>query len=190
MRVSIFIDGNNFYFGLKKVFENKNLGDFDFGEFCKFLSANDEIVDIFYYNAPLDRTRNLKKYQKQQRFFEKLKKIPKFNLVLCNLMKRRINGTDNFYYVLKEDDIHMAVDLVRGAFMDKYDKAIVVSGDGDFVPAVLAAKEKKKITFNACFRRSASTNLKKNCDGLIKLNEKVLDRFFVTKIKKLSEEEK
>lgn len=179
MKISIFIDGNNFYFGLKKIYEDrKNLSDFDFEKFCDFLANKDEIVDIFYYNAPLDRTRNLKKYKKQQRFFWKLRKIPKFNLVLCNLLKRRISGIDKFYYVLKEDDIHMAVDLVKGAFNDRYDKAIIISGDGDFVPAVKAAQEKNKIIFNACFKKSASTNLKKNCNGLIKLNEKVLGEFF------------
>lgn len=178
MRVSIFIDGNNFYFGLRKIFENKNLSSFNFEKFCNFLSENDEIIDIFYYNAPLDMLQNLEKFKKQQRFFWKLGKIPKFNLVLCNLLKRRISGTDKFYYVLKEDDIHMAVDLVLGACDDGYDKAIIVSGDGDFVPAVLAAKKKDKVIFNACFKRSASTNLKKNCDGLIKLNENVLEGFF------------
>ena len=85
---------------------------------------------------------------------------------------------NNFYYVLKEDDIHMAVDLVEGAFTDKYDKAILVSGDGDFVPAVKSVKKISKIVSNASFKRSSSTNLKKNCDELIRLNEEILARFF------------
>jgi len=177
MRVSVFIDGNNFYYGLKRIYENKSLSNFNSEKFCVFLSGEDELVDIFYYNAPLDRMRNFRKYQNQQKFFEKLRKIPKFNLILCKLLKRRLVGTDKFYYVLKEDDIHMAVDLVKGAFNDRYDKAIIVSGDGDFVPAVLAAQERKKIILNACFKKSASTNLKKNCDGLIKLNEEFLEEF-------------
>lgn len=179
MRVSIFIDGNNFYFGLKRACgDSRNLSDFDFEKFCDFLAGENEIVDIFYYNATLDRSRGKDKYRKQQRFFDKLRKIPKFNLILCKLLKRQITGTDNFYYVLKEDDIHMAVDLVKGAYDHRYDKAIIVSGDGDFVPAVKTAQEKNKIILNACFKKSASTNLKKNCDGLIKLNEKILEKFF------------
>ena len=124
-----------------------------FEEFCNFLAGADDIVDIFYYNAPLDRVRSLSKYQKQQKFFDKLRGIPRFNLILCKLLKRRVTGTDKFYYVLKEDDIHMVVDLVKGAFMDRYDKAIIVSGDGDFVPAVKAAQEKNKIILNACFKK-------------------------------------
>ena len=43
MRVSIFIDGNNFYFGLKKIYEDKkNLSDFDFEKFCNFLAGSDQ----------------------------------------------------------------------------------------------------------------------------------------------------
>ena len=175
MRVSIFIDGNNLYFGLKRIYGGGNLGDFNFEKFCKFLSGEDEIVNIFYYNAALDRSRNFEKYKSQQEFFRKLEKIPKFNLVLCNLMKRCVRN--ECCYVLKEDDIHLAVDLVVGAYDDLYDKAVIVSGDGDFVPAVLAVREKNKIIFNACFKKSSSVKLKKNCDGLVKLNKGILDKF-------------
>ena len=90
-RVAIFIDGNNFYFGLKKIYPNDTkFINFNFEKFCSFLTAENKLVAIFYYNAPLDRTKDLEKYQNQQRFFEKLKKIPKLNLVLCKLLKRRI----------------------------------------------------------------------------------------------------
>lgn len=175
MKVSVFIDGNNFYFGLKRIYGN-NLSDFDFEKFCKFLSENNELVNIFYYNADLDKERNFEKYKSQQKFFRRLEDIPKFNLILCNLIKRRLG--DEYYYVLKEDDIHLAVDMVLGACDNEYDKAIIVSGDGDFVPAVLAARKKGKIILNACFNKNTSVKLKKNCDGLIKLNKGILDRCF------------
>ncbi len=178
-RISIFIDGNNFYFGLKKIYENeKDLINFNFEKFCNFLKGKNEIVNIFYYNAPLDRTKNLDKYKNQQKFFEKIKKIPKFNLILCKLLKRRIKKTNKYYYVLKEDDIHMAVDLVKGAFKNFYDIAILVSGDGDFVPAVLVSKEEGKFVENVYFKKSASTNLKKNCNRSFELKKELLDRFF------------
>ena len=181
-RVAIFIDGNNFYFGLKKIYpDDTNFIDFDFEKFCNFLTGKNELVAIFYYNAPLDRTKDLGKYQNQQRFFEKIKKIPKFNLVLCKLLKRKIFGIDKYYYVLKEDDIHMAVDLVKGAFKNLYDEAILVSGDGDFVPAVLAAKEEGKFIENVYFKKSASTNLKMNCNRSFELKKELLDTFFKKK---------
>ena len=178
-KIAIFIYGNNFYFGLKKIYPNENnLVNFNFERFCSFLTNKNELVSIFYYNAPLDRTKNLEKYQNQQKFFEKIKKIPKFNLILCKLLKRRIKGTNKYFYVLKEDDIHMAVDLVKGAFKNTYDEAILVSGDGDFVPAVLAAKEEGKFIENVYFKKSASTNLKNNCDRSFELKKELLDRFF------------
>ena len=173
MRVSIFIDGNNFYYSLKRIYGN-DLGDFDFRKFCDFLSGDDELVDIFYYNADLDRERNFDKYESQQKFFERLRNIPKFNLVRCNLVRRRLGS--KYYYVLKEDDIHLAVDLVLGACDNFYDKAILVSGDGDFVPAILAARGKNRTVFNACFKKGSSVKLKNSCDGLVKLNKGILDR--------------
>ena len=178
-RIVIFIDGNNFYFGLKKVYpDEKSFISFDFERFCNFLTGKNELVAVFYYNAPLDRTRNLEKYKNQQKFFEEIKKIPKFNLILCKLLKRKIKETNEYYYVLKEDDIHMAVDLVKGAFKNMYDEAILVSGDGDFVPAVLVAKEEGKFIENVYFKKSASTNLKMNCDRSFELKKEFLDRFF------------
>ena len=178
-RVSIFIDGNNFYFGLKKIYNNeKNLLDFNFKKFCDFLIGKNELISLYYYNAPIDRLENPEKYQHQQKFFDRLRKIPNMILVLCRLLKRNIKGTKEYYYVLKEDDIHMAVDLVKGAFKDTYDIAILVSGDGDFVPAVLAAKEENKFVENVYFKKSASTNLKNNCNRSFELKKELLDRFF------------
>ena len=178
-RVAIFIDGNNFYHGLKKIYGNsKSYMDFDFDEFTKFLTKDREIVNIFYYNAPLDRTKNLEKYKGQQKFFEKIKKIPKFNLILCKLVKRKIKKTGEFYYIIKEDDIHMAVDMVEGAADNKFDVAIVVSGDGDFVPAVKAVKRRGKIVENVYFKKSFSRNLKQNCDKALELAKEILDKFF------------
>ncbi len=178
-KVAIFIDGNNFYFGLKRIYgDEKDAINFNFEKFCNFIARDREIIGIFYYNAPLDITQDIDKYKNQQRFFDKIRRVQKMHLVLCKLLKRRISGTNKFYYVLKEDDIHMAVDLVKGAFRNTYDEAILVSGDGDFVPAVLVAKEEGKLVENAYFKKSASTNLKMNCNKSIQLKRAMLDKFF------------
>lgn len=178
-RVAVFIDGNNFYFGLRKLYgENKSLKDFDFLKFTEFLAKEGRIVDIFYYNAQLDREQNPKKYESQKQFFEKLKKIPNFHLVLCKLLKRKITGTNKFYYIIKEDDIHMAVDMVEKAGENAFDTAIIISGDGDFVPAVEAVKRKKKEVENIYFKNSSSRNLQNHCSNSFELTRAILDRFF------------
>lgn len=179
MRISIFIDGNNFYFGLKRIYKDtKKMIDFSFEKFCNLLSDDREIIKIYYYNASLDRTKNTDKYKSQQRFFNKIKKVPKFNLILCRLIRRKIKGTEKYYYVLKEDDIHMAVDMVEGAFDDKFDIALLVSGDGDFVPAVKAVQRKGKQVENIYFNKTFSSNLKRHCNKSIKLAKDMLDRCF------------
>jgi len=178
-RVAVFIDGNNFYFGLSKIYgPEKSLKLFNFKAFCDFLSKPDKITKIFYYNAGLDLSLNQNKYGSQKEFFESLKIIPNFSLVLCKLLKRSIKGTDKFYYVLKEDDIHMAVDLVESAVDDLFDIAIVVSGDGDFVPAVKAVQKRGKKVVNAYFKNRSSRSLKNYSNSSVELNKSILDGFF------------
>ena len=56
-RISIFIDGNNFYYGLKTIYGNtKNPIDFNFENFCNFL-ANKRKVKIKYYSLSSDETK-------------------------------------------------------------------------------------------------------------------------------------
>jgi len=178
-KVAIFIDGNNFYFGLRKIYgPHKKLKDFDFEKFTRFLAKDDEIKDIFYYNAQLDKEFSKEKFQSQKDFFSKIKNIPNFKLILCKLLKRNITGTNKFYYIIKEDDIHMAVDMVENAYEDKFDMAIIVSGDGDFVPAVCSVKKKDKLVKNIYFKNSSSRNLKNFCNESLELTKLILDRFF------------
>lgn len=69
-RVSVFIDGNNFYYGLRKIYgKNKSLKNFDFKKFADFLARKEKVVGIFYYNAQLDREHNEDKYESQKQFF-------------------------------------------------------------------------------------------------------------------------
>ena len=178
-RVAVFIDGNNFYFGLRKLYgKNKDLKNFDFEKFAQFLAGKEKVIAIYYYNALLDKEHNPDKYESQKEFFEKLKQIPNFHLVLCKLLKRNITGTDKFYYIIKEDDINMAVDMVENACDDNFDIAVLVSGDGDFVPAVRSVKKKNKIVKNVYFRNSSSRNLKNFCNESLELTKEILDLCF------------
>ena len=177
-RVAIFIDGNNFYHGLKYVYKDKKLINFNFEKFANFLSRGRKLIKTFYYNAELDKSKDFDKYGSQERFFDEIKKIPKFSLILCKLLKRKIRGTDQYYYILKEDDIHMAVDMVEGAFNDDFDIAIIVSGDGDFVPAVKAIQKKGKVMENIYFKKSSSRNLKQHGNDSLELTKDILNEFF------------
>lgn len=178
-RVVLFIDGNNFYFGLKKLYgDSKELSNFNFNKFGEVLAKGQDLLRIFYYNAPLDYSESPQKYAKQQKFFEKIKDTEKVKLILCRLQKRKIKGTNKFYYVVKGDDIHLAVDMVKGAYENAFDVSILVSGDGDFIRAVEVVQEKGKSVENAYFKSLLSWHLKQECDKSIKLTKEILDSCF------------
>ncbi len=176
-RVAIFIDGSNLYHILKAVFgDNKTLIEFNFGKFIEYLTNGRKLIRTYYYSAPLDRNKDKNTYSKQQRFFEDLKKLPDFELILCRMQKNNLYG--NIIYSVKEDDIHIAVDMVRLAYNNAYDTAVLVSTDGDFVPAINAVKEKGKKVENVGFDRKFSWHLRQKSDKFIQLSKKELIEFF------------
>ena len=176
-RIAIFIDGSNLYHILKRIYgATKLLSEFQFNKFIEILVSGRKLVRTYYYSAPLDQGKNEETYKKQQRFFENLKKIPDFELILCRMQKERIDGET--HYVVKEDDIHIAVDMVKLAYNDAYDTAILVSTDGDFVPAVRAVKEKGKKVENIGFKNKFSWHLRQKCDKFRQIDKSQLDKLF------------
>lgn len=177
-RVIIFIDGSNHYHIVKDMFKDsaKSLS-FDFEKFMKHLAKGRKLVRTYYYTAPLDSKKNEETYMKQQKFFDKIRRIPNFNLVLCRMQNEKIDG--KIIYLVKEDDIHLAVDMVKLAFNNAYDTAILVSSDGDFVPAVQAVKETGKNIENIGFENKFSYHLKQECDVFIKLRKKEVEGFLM-----------
>ncbi len=175
-KVIIFIDGSNIYHIIKRLFPDKKPNDFNFEKFVKFLVRDRKLVRTYYYNAPLDRRKDEEGYMKQQRFFDKIKRIPNFTFVLCRMQKRKVDGKT--IYEVKEDDIHLAVDMVKLAYNKAYDTAILVSSDGDFVPAVQAVKEIGKNVENIGFENKFSYHLQQESDRFIKLRKEVVEQFF------------
>ena len=64
--------------------------------------------------------------------------------------------------------------MVKLAYNDAYDTAILVSSDGDFVPAVKSVQDLGKIVINAYFQNDdrKGYHLRKNSDKFIEINEK------------------
>ena len=164
-RVSIFIDGSNFYYSTAK--KGRKI---DFKKLIIELTGNRKLVNAFYYVAPLDFKTNPKKYWKHQKFLNILKMIPKFNVVLCNLRKIK-NEDGKFEFVVKGDDIQLAHDLLMYAVKDLYDTAIIVSGDEDFVPIIKTVQEMEKKVGNAFFKESSSYLLRRKCDLSINMDK-------------------
>jgi uncharacterized LabA/DUF88 family protein len=164
-RVAIFIDGSNFYHCLKLEFGKASI---DFEAFAQKLIGDRKLIRVYYYNAARRREDGEQGYQEQQRFFNRLRKIPYITVKLGRLEKRG-NTT-----VEKGVDINIAVDMLRYAHNDAYDTAILVSGDGDFATAVEAVKDRGKHVEVATVKTGQSYHLRNACDRFISVNEQFL----------------
>ena len=173
-RIMIFIDGANLYHRIGGMFANEKTDYFNFEKFIINLTGDRELLGTYYYNVILDRKYNPERYAEQQRFFSKLKRIKNFNLVICMMQKARVRGRD--IYQAKEDDIHLASDMFE--LSDKYDTAILVSSDGDFVPAVRVVQRRGRKVGNIGFEKGFSYYLKTVCDRFRKLTKEEVSLFF------------
>lgn len=73
-------------------------------------------------------------------------------------------------YIQKGVDTLLATDMVAMAFLNHYDIAVLVSGDGDLAPAAEAVKAAGKQIIVAAFPRSRSTAIGKAADQEILLS--------------------
>jgi uncharacterized LabA/DUF88 family protein len=136
-RAAVFIDGAY----LTKIL------DVDFGKpkidlarFSDILCGKNERLRTYYYNCmpyqscpPTEEER--RRFAAMDKFVYTLKKLPRFEVKLGRL------GCIGGEFIQKRVDIALAVDLVRLSCGRMIGKAVVVTGDSDFVPAIEAAKE-------------------------------------------------
>jgi len=140
-KICAYIDGANFYGGLTSI--NKNFSDlnFDFEKYIKHLCKNNKLVRIYYYNAHIKKKINNKIWAKQKELFDRLDKIPKCRVSLCT-RKSRLNILGEEYHTIKGDDIYLALDMIEDCYNKIFDKAILISCDGDFAELLTRVKKK------------------------------------------------
>ena len=123
-RVIVYIDGFNFYFGLKSNAKWKKYYWLDIVKlFEMFMSPNQELVAVKYFSAkPDDINQSLRQNLK--------KSITCFN---C--------GNVIHTHEEKETDVRIATQIVADAYQKNCDISIVVSADSDMIPAIELATE-------------------------------------------------
>jgi uncharacterized LabA/DUF88 family protein len=180
-RVVVFIDGSNFYHSCVEA-----LGDYrvDFEKFCGKLTGERELVEIRYYIAILKQQKNPEAYKAQQRFLSKLGAIKNLKVIPGKLKKRfdecEYCGKKSSYHVEKGTDVNLAIDLIDLAHKNKYDTAILVTGDGDFSGAVKLTRKFKKKVEHARFEINYSSELNRACNTQTILDEEYMKNCFLT----------
>ena len=169
-RVSILIDGSNFYHLVLKRLGIKE-AQFDFDKFAIFL-ANGRLISVmgkrFYIGTIREKEGDIKTKEamaKQTSFFAMLKnshweiktsklKTRKEEIIIDDrvvgyekLLKLGIKKIEFERLREKGIDVKLATDLIVGAIDNQYDTAIIVSPDSDLIPAIdwVRHRNKKKV---------------------------------------------
>ena len=175
-RVMVFIDGSNLYHVLNQHFSRN---DIKFGKFAEKLAGDRELVRTYYYNI---KQENGKGAEDQEKFLSALYEIPYLEVKL-GIVKQRGDAM-----VEKGVDMMIGVDILKNAYEDLYDSAILVSGDGDFYPALQAAKDQGRHVEIAAFDTNISPETARIADLHIKLNKTYFSSLWMSKsdVKKAS----
>ena len=172
-KVMIFIDGSNLYHVLLK---NCGRSDLMFSSFGEKLTGKDrELKKIFYYNVKQELQGKIKIPEEQKKFLKSLEKIDNLEVKL-GIWKEQ-NGS----IVEKGVDVLLATDLVLNSVKNKYDTAIIVSGDGDFFPAIEAVKKEGKVVEVAAFESNISKEASDSADKVIKLRKSFFNHLWMPK---------
>ena len=196
-KVAIFIDGSNFYHALKDRYSRVQI---KFDALASALTnrlSNRKLVRVYYYNAAYDQVTQPDAYKRQQRFFSFLRRTPYLSLVLGRLEQRPIDwgnlddekrreveklleiSLPKYTVVEKGVDVQLAVDMVQLAVSNTYDVAILVSGDGDFAPAVEAVKKLGKHVELGRVEKQPCNRLRDVCDIDVVIDKQMLSDCWV-----------
>lgn len=171
-RVSIFIDGSNFYHLVIRKLGIEEMS-FDFDAFATFLINGRVVSDMgkrFYTGTVSEKEGDPKSKEamsKQTSLFTKLKKnnweiktsklrrrleeVPIDGRVINyrNLQKLGISKIQFERLREKGIDVKIATDLIVGAVDNQYDTAVIVSSDSDLIPAIdwVRHRKKKKVEY-------------------------------------------
>lgn len=172
-RVSIFIDGGNFYQRIRQDDLIPKGTRFDYVKFAEFLARGRTISTKSYY---IGVVRNHDRTEKSKKMVESQQKL--------------LSGLENVGYQIKRGkivydnkirekgvDVQIAIDLVIGAVEDSYDTAIIVSSDTDLIPAIKYIRSKGKKVEYVGFSHAPSFGMIKESDYRILLLKEQIDTF-------------
>jgi len=142
-----------------------------------FMVQNEQIVDILYFSAYMFwKPEKVARHQ----LYTKALRSEGIKIIMSEFKKKQVKceKCKEYYdkYEEKQTDVQIAINLFKGAIDDSFDKAIVVSGDSDLMPALEAVKlrfPKKELHLLFPSRRTSEL-LKQIADQYSKIREKHL----------------
>ncbi|MFA5821236.1 MAG: NYN domain-containing protein [Candidatus Gracilibacteria bacterium] len=171
-RVYLYIDGGNLYYNLKE--NGCGSMEFNFKKFVEELVGERKLEGVRYYIGqirPIDGDEKSQiLHRHQQILFEKLKTAG-FYIIRGHI--RQIGKI----FTEKGVDVRIGIDLVEGAYEDRYDRAILISSDGDLAPAVEMVIRKGKKVEIVGFEHKPSYSLIQKTNTYHSIKKSDLEKF-------------
>ena len=187
-RVIVYVDGFNLYFGIKEA-------GFDT---CKWLDINklvnnllmstQELVHIKYFTSRVNN--NPDKQKRQTTYIEAIETTGIkvfYGHYQSNSLDCKRCGANWFTYNEKMTDVNIATQMIIDAFEDRYDMAMVISGDSDLVPPIKAVHEHftQKRIFVAFPPKRFNSSVAAVAKGSLMIGrKKIVDSQFPVEVKK------
>jgi uncharacterized LabA/DUF88 family protein len=136
-RVIVYVDGFNLYFGLLEAgFNNcKWLNIYKLA--ANLLQINQELIEIKYFTSRVSN--NPDKQKRQTTYIEALESVGiKIFYGHYQSDKTECRQCGNIWPTFHEKmtDVNIATQIMIDAFQDRYDMAMLISGDSDLVPPI------------------------------------------------------
>lgn len=201
-RVYAYFDGSNFYHYLKNSYGTHKI---DFHKLSKNMLKEDEMLSYLkYFNSPVLQQKNNAKFISQSRFISRLKSLENTEVILGNLVKRRLGDIhldcQKCGHVIADSvncpicgsniivksiekitekgvDVSIATNILLDAIEDKYDSALLFSGDADFSPTIkYVVNNLKKSVIYCSFPTAKTYQLKQTCSEERMIQRDTVDR--------------
>lgn len=179
-RVVVCIDGFNVYHALSETKAFHKYKWLDYSALAKcYVGAQDSIVQVYLFTALATWDQN--KVARHQLYLRALRKrgvhvvFGKFKRKdkTCRLCHRQFQTFEE-----KLTDVNIAIHLYRGAHLDEYDRAILVTADTDIIPAIREVRQlfpTKQVGVAIPIGRYGM-ELKQECDFHFQMKERQLAR--------------
>ncbi len=160
-RITVFIDNSNIFKGFQK-YDVK----VDYEKLKNLITHNRKLTAIYLYEGVVYPISPEKK-----RWYKELAAKSGY-IIKVSFDKISKSGA-----IEKKVDIKIAIDIISLAYEDVYDTAILISGDGDFLPVIKKVKKLNKKVELWAFRYSLANTLKQELEiGNIYYLDDILDK--------------
>jgi hypothetical protein len=110
---------------------------------ASLLLPSQQLVGVKYFTSPISSNKG--KQERQNRYLDALRTRPLVEIVFGRFQPDRKEcakcGHPGYHPQEKKTDVNIAVNLICDALEDRYDTAILITGDSDLVPAVEAVRK-------------------------------------------------